>query len=87
VPAGVVQGVRDLLRDPQLASRGHFVRLPHGVLGELYGERTGYRLSASPGGFERAGPRLGEHTGEVLREILGLGAGEIEELRAREVLI
>jgi crotonobetainyl-CoA:carnitine CoA-transferase CaiB-like acyl-CoA transferase len=87
VEAGVVQDFRALLRDPQLAHRGHFLRLDHSLLGALPFERCGFRLSASPGGFARPGPALGEHTGSVLREVLGLSDAEIAALREDEVLV
>lgn len=86
VPAGVVQTPEMLLRDPQLAHRGHFERVEHPVLGPLFVERSGFRLSEHPGGFACAGPRLGEHTDAVLREELGLAPAEIAGLRARGVL-
>jgi len=86
VPAGVVQTPEALLRDPQLAHRGHFQRVEHPELGALFVERSGFRLAEHPGGFASAGPRPGEHTDELLREALGLGAEEIAALRARGVL-
>jgi len=86
VPAGVVQTPEALLRDPQLAHRGHFVRVEHPVLGTLYAERSGFRLAGHPGGFASAGPLLGEHTDEVLRELLGLAPEAIAALRERGVL-
>jgi len=86
VAAGVVQRDVDLLADPQLAARGHFVPCRHAALGELQVERSGYRLAHHPGGYHRAGPLLGEHTEEVLGEVLGLETAEIEELAAAGVL-
>jgi len=86
VPAGVVQNVPELLRDPQLAHRRHFQRLEHPVLGPLLVERSGIRLAESPGGFEHPGPLLGEHTDAVLGDLIGLDAERIAGLRARGVL-
>jgi benzylsuccinate CoA-transferase BbsF subunit len=86
VPAGPVQTFADLLDDPQLAHRGHFVPLRHVHLGEMPFERSGFRLSASPGGYERPGPNLGEHNREVLGGVLGLSDGEIDDLTARDVV-
>ena len=86
VPAGVVQHLRELLQDPQLAHRRHFVPLDHAVLGVLPYERSGFRLSESPGGFDDSGPLLGEDNDLVLGEILGLSPAEIEQLIADEVI-
>jgi benzylsuccinate CoA-transferase BbsF subunit len=86
VPAGVVQGFRELVRDPQLAHRRHFVTLDHAALGPLPYERSGFRLSASPGGFDDSGPLLGEDDDVVLGEILGLSEAEIARLVAEGVV-
>jgi glutaryl-CoA transferase len=40
------------------------------------------RFSAAPIGYDRPPPRLGEHTHEVLREVLGLGEAEVAALAA-----
>ena len=85
-PAGGVQHPDELLQDPQLAHRRHFVPLDHAVLGVLPYERSGFRLSASPGGFDDSGPLLGEDNDTVLGEILGLSAAEIEQLLADDVI-
>jgi benzylsuccinate CoA-transferase BbsF subunit len=86
VPCGPVQDFSALLRDPQLAHRRHFVSLDHAVLGPLAYERSGFRLSESPGGFDDSGPLLGEDDDVVLGEILGLDAAEIERLVALGVI-
>ena len=38
------------------------------------------RLSETPGSIRRPSPSLGEHSGEVLREVLGLSAQEVADL-------
>ena len=87
VEAGVVQNDADLLRDPQLAHRGHFVPLEHARLGELACERSGFRLASAEGGYERAAPLLGEHNEEILGGVLGLDAEEIARLVESEVVV
>jgi crotonobetainyl-CoA:carnitine CoA-transferase CaiB-like acyl-CoA transferase len=44
------------------------------------------RFSATPGKIRHAGPRLGEHTDEVLGELLGLGGDDLDELRRAGVV-
>ena len=86
VPAGPVQTPTDLLGDPQLAHRGHFVRLDHPVLGALDHERVGFRLSEHEGAIRTTAPLLGQHDDDVLGGILGLAPAEIEGLRERGAL-
>ena len=85
IEAGVVQTCDDLLRDPQLAHRGHFVRLAHRHLGELAFEHYGIRFSENPRRIETPAPDLGEHTQSVLGAV-GYGEEEIRALAAAGVL-
>ena len=87
VEAGVVRDFAQLHRDPQLAARGHFVRIEHSVLGELAFERSGTRFSGCSTRLARPGPRLGEHSFAVLSGILGLSDAEVEALVEAEVCV
>jgi len=80
VEAGVVQNFDDLLTDPQLAHRQHFVRIPHPHLGQLVFQRAGFRLSGSRGALQTPGPDLGADTLSVLTEVLGLSREEATKL-------
>jgi crotonobetainyl-CoA:carnitine CoA-transferase CaiB-like acyl-CoA transferase len=82
IAAGVVADARDLAADPQLVARGYWVTLPDGPT--LDGVVA--RLSDSPGGVMRPGPRLGEHTDEVLRDLLRMEQSAIDTLRADGVI-
>jgi benzylsuccinate CoA-transferase BbsF subunit len=85
VEAGVVQTCADLLADPQLAHRGHFVRLRHRHLGDLSFEHYGIRFSESERRLESPGPDLGEHNAGVLGSV-GYGEDEIRALTEAGVL-
>ena len=86
VGACMVQTFADLHEDPQLAHRGHFVSAEHAHLGTVALERSGFRLSETPGRIERPGPLLGEHNREILGELCGLSDDEIDRLIEAKVV-
>ena len=45
--------------------------VPHTGLGDMVVEGSRFKLSRTPGGPRHAGPELGEHNAEVLKDILG----------------
>jgi benzylsuccinate CoA-transferase BbsF subunit len=87
IPAGPVRDPRDLIEsDPQLAERGHWVRLRHPEMGETIYNAPPFRLSETPTRLENPAPLLGQHTAEVCRDLLGMDDDEIERLTAAGVL-
>jgi crotonobetainyl-CoA:carnitine CoA-transferase CaiB-like acyl-CoA transferase len=86
VPAGPVYNLDNVLDDPQVQARQvlRFVEYP-GAPKPVPLADTAVRLSATPGGIRHRAPTLGEHTGEVLREI-GYSDDEITRLRADAVV-
>ena len=85
VPASRIYTVRDIVTDAQYAARDmiRHVRLDDGS--DLAVPGVVPKLSATPGGFDRGGPRLGEHTDDVLRE-LGYEPAAIDDLRNRRIV-
>jgi CoA:oxalate CoA-transferase len=86
VPCAPVMTVDRLLSDPQVKAREMVVDLPHDRLGRVPVTGVPFKLSASPARVERLGPDLGEHNDEIYRELLGLSAREIDDLRAGGVI-
>ncbi|HJW68251.1 MAG TPA: CoA transferase, partial [Candidatus Binatia bacterium] len=87
VAAGRVANAADLCaRDPQLAARGHFVDVPTPEGGTVRLDGPAFLLSDTPARVRGPGPLLGEHTDEVLHDVLGLDANEIAALRADGVV-
>ena len=84
--AALVADMQDLLHDPQLAHRGHFVELTHPVVGRYVVEANGMRFSDSPMRFTRPAPLLAGDSAHVYRELLGMPKGEFDELTAAGVL-
>ena len=81
VPAGVVQGARELLDcDEHMRARGYYVYLDHAETGRAAYDGPPFKLSKTPGKLRSPAPLLGEHTEYVCKEILGLGDEEIADL-------
>jgi crotonobetainyl-CoA:carnitine CoA-transferase CaiB-like acyl-CoA transferase len=86
VPAHVSASSRDFCTDPQLAHRGHLVRLPHPLHGAVTVEGPRYVLSASPGQVTRAAPTFGQDNEYVLTGLLGYTQEEYQAMTDEGVL-
>lgn len=86
VPAGPIYSIADIARDPQYEARAMFdrVKLPDGT--QLKVPAYVPKLSRTPASTEWPGPSLGEHNEQVYRDVAGLSADELSELRRREVI-
>jgi len=69
VPCGRVRSIVEALADPQVAARDMLVNLPHETLGDVPMIGNPIKMSAAAAVFRRPPPALGEHTGEILREL------------------
>ncbi len=86
VPCGPINRVDEVFADPQAIARGLTVAMQHAAVGQMELVASPLRLSATPPEYRNAPPLLGEHTDEILRDVLGLAAGEIARLRADGVV-
>ena len=86
VPSSRVFRAPDMLDDPQFAARGSIVETDHPVFGKIRMQNAFPKLSRTPGAVRWAGPALGAHTDEVLRDRAGRSAAEIEALRKSGVI-
>ena len=85
VPAGAVLDTHDLFNNPHFEERGFVHTLDHPEHGKIRLLGWAPRLSRSHVPMRRA-PFLGEHTGEVLGDDLGLGATEMQALEAAGIV-
>jgi len=82
VPFGAVYSADDIFEDPHFRQRDMLVQLDHpGCPVPLHVAGVPIKLSRTPGGVRRRAPLLGEHTEQVLRHQLGLGAEAVARLR------
>ncbi|HEX2381195.1 MAG TPA: CaiB/BaiF CoA-transferase family protein [Acidimicrobiales bacterium] len=82
VPAGRIFTAPDMLRDPQYLARDMVRRVTSAQGWNVPMTGVVPRFTATPGSIRHAGPRLGEHTDEVLGELLGLDERDLAQLRA-----
>jgi crotonobetainyl-CoA:carnitine CoA-transferase CaiB-like acyl-CoA transferase len=86
IPCGPILGIDGVFEEPQAVHRGMRFELPHPTAGSVPQVASPLRLSASPVVYGRPPPLLGEHTEDVLGELLGLGADARRALRERGVI-
>ena len=88
VPCCPVNTVDRVFEDPQVKARNMRIELDHPAEENLKVPLVAspIKMSATPPSHRRPPPMLGQHTEEVLRELLELADGEIAELRSAEVI-
>jgi crotonobetainyl-CoA:carnitine CoA-transferase CaiB-like acyl-CoA transferase len=87
IPAAVVVSPSLVTENPQLRHRGFFERLEHPRAGSgLYPTPPFARLDGAEKWLFRPPPTLGEHNVEVLTDLCGLTAADLERLTARGVI-
>jgi glutaryl-CoA transferase len=84
VPCGPVNAIDQVFDEPQVKARGMRIEIEH----PASGRREPYiaspiRMEKTPVEYRRPAPMLGQHTEEVLGELLGLGADEVAGLREK----
>ena len=88
VPCGPVNTIKDVFDDPQIQHREMEISLPHPLSGKgdvsLIGSPV--KMSATPVSYRHAPPTLGQHTNEILAEMLGMDEEECRELAQKGVV-
>ncbi|HLS73277.1 MAG TPA: CoA transferase [Actinomycetaceae bacterium] len=88
-PAAPVRSTAEAVRDPRVLRREEVVPLTHAQYGqseELLGSGVPITFSASTVRLDRPAPALGEHTDNVLGDLLGYDAERIRDMREQGVL-
>ena len=86
VPTGRIYRAKEMLEDAHIAAREAIVKVAHPLFGEIRMQSTFPKLSDTPGEVRWVGPELGQHTDEVLRDLLGYDDDTVESLKAAGVV-
>ena len=86
IPVGAINHLDEVVDHPQVKARGALVPMDHPSAGPVRIVGVPMRLSKTPGTVRTPSPRLGQHTDEVLKEILGLSGEEVAALRQAKVV-
>ena len=71
VPCGPIQSIDQVFAHPQVKHRKIWQTIPHPVAGSSPTTASPMRFSDTPVQYRRHAPMLGEHTQEILKELLG----------------
>jgi crotonobetainyl-CoA:carnitine CoA-transferase CaiB-like acyl-CoA transferase len=86
VPAGSIYSIEDIVNDPHYQARGMIREVEVEGIGKLKVPGIVPKLSETPGDIDWNGPKLGEHTIEVLRKTLNMTDEDIQLLEDKGVL-
>lgn len=80
IPAGIVHQMADIAEHPHTHAREMIIEMKHSTSGAVKLLGSPFKMSATPGVVKSTAPNLGEHTREVLRDILYYSEKDITEL-------
>ena len=86
VPCGAINNLAEVFADPQVASRGMVTRWTHPLREDLSLVSSPIKMSATPVRTELPPPLLGQHTREVLTDVLGYDASQLAELQTQGII-
>ncbi|WP_411884759.1 CaiB/BaiF CoA transferase family protein [Polaromonas sp. YR568] len=86
VPCGAINSLAEVFADPQIAARGMVTEWQHPVKPDLKLVSSPIRLSATPVRTDLPPPLLGQHTDEVLRELLNYSDAKLSELKGGKTI-
>ena len=86
IPCGPINTLDKTFAEPQVAAREMLVTMAHPTIGELPLVGSPLKLSQTPIDYRLPPPSLGEHTKEILRDVLGCTERQIKSLRTGGVV-
>ena len=85
IPCGPINRVSQVVADPQVIARDMIVEVEHPKAGKQKIPGCPVKMSETPCSIRKAAPVLGEDTDQILKDILGMSADELRQLREEKV--
>jgi crotonobetainyl-CoA:carnitine CoA-transferase CaiB-like acyl-CoA transferase len=85
VPSAPIYDFKQVFEDPQIKHRELVKTIEHPLAGSMSVVGNPLNFSETPVEYKRAPPLLGQHTDEILREVLGMDGPEIAQLAEEKV--
>ncbi len=86
VPNGPINNLEQVFAEPQVIARNVKIEMDHPTAGKVPLVASPMRFSATPVEYKLPPPTLGQHTDEILQDVLKCGAAEIARLRADKIV-
>jgi crotonobetainyl-CoA:carnitine CoA-transferase CaiB-like acyl-CoA transferase len=86
IPCGPIASINQVFDNPQVRHRNMQLELDHPTAGKVPSVANPIRMSATPVTYDKAPPVLGQHTEQVLRELLALDPEQIAQLESDGVI-
>ena len=86
IPVGAINNIGQIVEHPQVKARNSLITMDHPTVGKTHSVASPVRLSKTPARKATPSPTLGQHTAEVMREVLGMTPEEIAALEKAGVV-
>jgi formyl-CoA transferase len=86
LPVGPIQTARDIFESEHVKARGQLIDVPDPILGSVKLVGPSFKMSGDPRPITGAAPLLGEHSAQILREVLGYSESDVARLQTEGVI-
>jgi CoA:oxalate CoA-transferase len=86
LPYSPVNSIKDICADPHISYRNMLVEIDQPEVGKMTIAGSPIRLSETPGEVYAPAPLLGQHTEEILKNVLSYSEGDIDDLKREGII-